>query len=84
MDALGSGKHRLTEAYSWFLAGWAKRLSRKEVAQAFHTTWDHVFSSVERVVVWGRGTRICRVLRRSVLTKLLGSEDTVINAGLSD
>ena len=49
-----SGKHRLTEAYSWFLAGWAKRLSWKEVAQAFHTTWDHVFSSVERAVVWGR------------------------------
>ena len=36
------GKHRLTEAYAWFLAGWAKRLSWKEVAEAFHTTWDHV------------------------------------------
>lgn len=28
------GKHRLTEAYAWFLAGWAKRLSWKEVAKA--------------------------------------------------
>jgi transposase len=32
-------KHRLTEAYVWFLAGWAKRLSWSEVAQAFHITW---------------------------------------------
>lgn len=49
-----SGKHRLTEAYVWFLSGWAKRLSWKEVAEAFHTTWDHVFCSVERAVIWGR------------------------------
>jgi transposase len=34
-----TGKHRLTEAYVWFLAGWAKRLSWSEVAQAFHITW---------------------------------------------
>ena len=49
-----SGKHRLTEAYSWFLAGWAKRLSWKEVAQAFRMIWDQVFSAIERVVDWGR------------------------------
>jgi len=49
-----SGKRRLTEAYAWFLSGWAKRLSWKEVAEAFRTTWDHVFCSVERVVSWGR------------------------------
>ncbi len=48
------GKHRLTEAYSWFLASWAKRLSWKEVAEAFRTTWDHVFCSVEHAVIWGR------------------------------
>ena len=49
-----TGKHRLTEAYAWFLADWAKRLSWKEVAEAFRTTWDHVFCSVERAVTWGR------------------------------
>ena len=49
-----SGKHRLTEAYAWFLAGWAKRLSWKEVAEAFRTTWDQVFCAVERAVTWGR------------------------------
>ena len=49
-----TGKHRLTESYIWFLARWAKRLSWKEVAEAFHTTWDHVFCSVEQAVAWGR------------------------------
>nr|VFK44611.1 MAG: Transposase [Candidatus Kentron sp. SD] len=48
------GKHRLTESYAWFLAGWAKRLSWKEVGEAFHTTWYHVFCSVEMAVSWGR------------------------------
>jgi transposase len=52
-----SGKHRLTETYAWFLAGWAKRLSWKEVAEAFRTTWDHVFCSVEMAVTWGREHR---------------------------
>jgi len=51
------GKYRLTETYAWFLAGWARRLSWKEVAEAFHTTWDHVFCSVEMAVTWGREHR---------------------------
>jgi transposase len=49
-----TGKHRLTEVYVWFVAGWAKRLSWSEVARAFHTTLDPVFCSVERAVAWGR------------------------------
>ncbi|MCU7881349.1 MAG: ISL3 family transposase [Candidatus Thiodiazotropha sp. (ex Lucinoma aequizonata)] len=48
------GKHRLTESYVWYLASWTKRLSWKEVAEAFRTTWDHVFCSVEQAVTWGR------------------------------
>ncbi len=38
-----TGKHRLTRSYAWFLARWAKRLSCKEVAEVFHTSWDTVF-----------------------------------------
>ena len=48
------GKHELTTTYAWFLARWAKRLSWREVAVAFHTTWDHVFRSVAMAVAWGR------------------------------
>lgn len=48
------GKHRLTQAYAWFLARWARRLSWKEVATVFHASWDGVFRSVEMAVAWGR------------------------------
>ena len=48
------GKHRLTRSYAWFLARWAKRLSCKEVAEVFHTSWDTVFGAVCMAVEWGR------------------------------
>ncbi len=48
------GKRPLTKAYGWFLAGWAKRLSWKETAEVFRTSWDSVFRSVEMAVEWGR------------------------------
>ena len=48
------GKHQLTTTYAWFLARWAKRLSWREVAQVFHTSWDQVFRSVTMAVTWGR------------------------------
>ena len=47
------GKHRLTTAYGWYLSRWAKRMSWQEVAKAFHTSWHHVFCSVEMAVCWG-------------------------------
>jgi transposase len=48
-----NGKSRLTTTYQWFLAGWAKRLSWKETAEAFHTTWEHVREAVRHAVRWG-------------------------------
>ena len=48
------GKHHLTRAYAWFLATWARRLSWKEVAEAFRMSWEAVFRSVEMAVDWGR------------------------------
>ncbi len=48
------GKSRLTQGYAWFLARWAKRLSWKEVAEAFRMSWEAVFRSVEMAVAWGR------------------------------
>ena len=52
-----TGKHQLTDTYAWFLARWAKRLSWKEVAEVFHTSWEKVFRSVEMAVEWGRAQR---------------------------
>jgi transposase len=49
----GDGKRQLTRAYMLFLARWARRLSWKETAEAFRTSWDKVFDAVEHVVTWG-------------------------------
>mgnify|MGYP005858501973 CR=1 FL=1 len=48
------GKARITKAYGWFLAGWAKRLSWAQTAEAFRTSYYHVFVSVQMAVQWGR------------------------------
>src|SRR6202046_2606777 len=49
----GNGKHQLTNAYMLFLARWARRLSWKETAEAFRTSWDKVCDAVEHVVTFG-------------------------------
>ena len=49
----GDGKHQLTKAYMLFLARWARKLSWKETAEAFRTSWDQVCDAVEYVVAWG-------------------------------
>jgi transposase len=49
----GDGKCTLTKSYRWFLAGWAKRLSWKETAEVFGTTWEQVFRAVKYAVLWG-------------------------------
>ncbi len=47
------GKNTQTTTYRWFLARWAKRLSWTQVAQAFGTSWEAVYSAVLMAVVWG-------------------------------
>jgi transposase len=37
----GDGKRTLSKAYMLFLARWARRLSWKETAEAFRTSWDN-------------------------------------------
>ena len=48
-----NGKHTLTRAYMLFLAQWARKLSWKETARSFRTSWEKVFNAVEWVVEWG-------------------------------
>ncbi len=50
--AWATGKHRVSDACAWFLAGWAKRLSWQEVATGFHSSWDTVYRSVRMAVEW--------------------------------
>src|SRR5437764_2152901 len=54
----GDGKRTLTKAYMLFLARWARRLSWKETAEAFRTSWEKVFDAVEHIVTWGLEHRI--------------------------
>ena len=51
------GKERMTFSYQVYLARWAKRLSWKEVADIFETSWDTVFRSVKLVVDHGLAHR---------------------------
>lgn len=48
------GKKRITKTFAWFLARWAKRLTWKDTALSFNTSWDTVFRAVEFAVEWGR------------------------------
>jgi transposase len=52
------GKNQLTIAYQIFLAQWARRLSWKEVANVFNTSWQKVFASVRYVVEYGLKNRV--------------------------
>ena len=47
------GKERQTKSYQSFLARWAKRLSWKETADVFKTSWESVYRAVKWVVDYG-------------------------------
>jgi transposase len=49
----GCGKNTQTKSYRVFLATWAKRISWKEVATVFGTSWDSVYRAIHRVVCYG-------------------------------
>jgi transposase len=47
------GKEHMTKTYMVFLSRWAKRISWKETAEVFRTSWDSVFRAVNYVVEHG-------------------------------
>jgi transposase len=51
------GKRPVTLAMIGFLARWARRLSWRETARAFGTSWECVYRSVDWYVQWGRAHR---------------------------
>lgn len=57
------GKSPVTTSFACFLAKWAKRLSWKETAEAFQTSWECVFRAVQMVVAWGLAHRELRGIR---------------------
>ena len=51
------GKSPITTEYKWFLARWARRMSWKEVSEAFRVSWDSVYTAVKQAVSWGLENR---------------------------
>lgn len=51
------GKRPVTTAMMGFLARWARRLSWRETARTFQTSWEAVYHSVEWFVDWGLAHR---------------------------
>ncbi len=51
------GKRPVTTAMMGFLARWARRLSWRETARTFQTSWESVYHSVEWFVTWGLAHR---------------------------
>src|SRR5512135_3744466 len=47
------GKRPVTLSMMGFLARWARRLSWRETAHAFQTSWEALYRSVEWFVEWG-------------------------------
>lgn len=47
------GKSHTTKVFELFLARWARKLSWKETAESFCTSWDTVFRSVKSIVEYG-------------------------------
>ena len=52
------GKRPVTLAMMCFLSRWARRLSWRETARAFGTSWECVYRSVQWFVEWGLAHRI--------------------------
>ena len=51
------GKSPVSKPMMGFLATWARRLSWRETAQIFRTSWESVYRSVEWFVDWGLANR---------------------------
>ena len=52
-----NGKSHATKVFQLFLARWARKLSWKETAESFCTSWDTVFRSVKVIVEYGMRRR---------------------------
>jgi transposase len=49
--------NRVTNYNKWYLAKWARRMSWKEISEAFCVSWDRVFEAVKHAVHWGLAHR---------------------------
>jgi len=57
------GKRPVSTAMMGFLARWARRLSWRETARTFQTSWEAVYHSVDWFVEWGLAHRQLEAVR---------------------
>src|SRR6266446_10084989 len=57
------GKHSSTKVHMHFLGHWARKLSWKETAEEFRTSWNKVHDAVEYLVTWGLEHRVLGAIR---------------------
>jgi transposase len=57
------GKHSSTKVHMHFLGHWARKLSWKETAEEFRTSWDKVHDAVAYLVAWGLEHRVLGPIR---------------------
>jgi len=59
----GAGKHSSTKVHMHFLGHWARKLSWKDTAEEFRTSWDKVHDAVAYLVAWGLEHRVLGPIR---------------------
>ncbi len=80
-----TGKHQLTKAYMLYLAHWARKMSWKDTALSFHTTWEKVQQAVADVVEWDLEHRQLGVIRAIGVDEIAyGRWHEYLNTGLPD
>ena len=78
------GKSPQTKAYQLFLARWARRLSWKETAEAFRTSWDSRLHGRAGGGRLRRATAAWAASKRSGWTRSSGAKATTTSPWLSD
>ena len=77
------GKRPVTIAMMCFLSRWARRLSWRETARAFGTSWECVYRSVQWFVEWGLAHRILEGIRAIGIDEIHWGQGQGANAFLT-
>jgi len=77
------GKRPITIAMMCFLSRWARRLSWRETARAFGTSWECVYRSVQWFVEWGLAHRILEGIRAIGIDEIHWGQGKGANAFLT-
>ena len=81
----GMGKHTSTKVHMHFLGHWARKLSWKETAEEFRTSWDKVHDAVAYLVAWGLEHRVLGAIRAIGVDEIqYGKGHKYLTLGLSD